>query len=133
MSAKPAATVVFGDVNSTIACALAAVKLGIPVVHVEAGLRSFDRTMPEEINRILTDAMAEFLLVSEESGIANLQQEGVAEEQGRARRQRHDRYANDASASRHEKGDRSRVGPRAPKCTASSRFTVRRMSTTRRH
>ena len=80
MSATPAATVVFGDVNSTIACALAAAKLGIPVVHVEAGLRSFDRTMPEEINRILTDALAALLLVSEESGIANLQQEGVAED-----------------------------------------------------
>ena len=74
---RPSATVVFGDVNSTVACALAAVKLGVPVVHVEAGLRSFDRTMPEEINRLLTDAIAGLLLVSEPSGIANLRREGV--------------------------------------------------------
>src|SRR5688572_28375994 len=74
---RPDATVVFGDVNSTVACALAAVKLGIPVAHVEAGLRSFDRTMPEEINRLLTDAVADLLLVSEPSGVANLRREGV--------------------------------------------------------
>jgi UDP-N-acetylglucosamine 2-epimerase (non-hydrolysing) len=74
---RPDATVVFGDVNSTVACALAAVKLGVPVVHVEAGLRSFDRAMPEEINRLLTDAVADLLLVSEPSGVANLRREGV--------------------------------------------------------
>jgi UDP-N-acetylglucosamine 2-epimerase (non-hydrolysing) len=74
---RPAATIVFGDVNSTVACALAAVKLGIPVAHVEAGLRSFDRTMPEEINRILTDAISSCLLVSEPSGVANLAREGA--------------------------------------------------------
>jgi UDP-N-acetylglucosamine 2-epimerase (non-hydrolysing) len=73
------ATLVFGDVNSTIACALAAVKLGVPVVHVEAGLRSFDRTMPEEINRLLTDSISGLLLVSEESGLVNLAREGVPE------------------------------------------------------
>lgn len=73
----PAATVVFGDVNSTVACALAAVKLGIPVAHVEAGLRSFDRSMPEEINRLLTDAVCDLLLVSEPSGLGNLRREGV--------------------------------------------------------
>jgi UDP-N-acetylglucosamine 2-epimerase (non-hydrolysing) len=78
LAVPPAATVVFGDVNSTLGCALAAVKLGVPVVHVEAGLRSFDRTMPEEINRVVTDAVAELLLVSEPSGLANLAREGVA-------------------------------------------------------
>jgi UDP-N-acetylglucosamine 2-epimerase (non-hydrolysing) len=64
-------------VNSTLACSLAAVKLGIPVAHVEAGLRSFDRTMPEEINRVVTDAISELLFVTEASGIANLRREGV--------------------------------------------------------
>ncbi len=77
---KPDAVVVVGDVNSTIACALTAVKLGVPVAHVEAGLRSFDRTMPEEINRILTDAISHWLFVTEPSGVANLRREGVAEE-----------------------------------------------------
>lgn len=77
METRPEATVVFGDVNSTVACALAAVKLGIPVAHVEAGLRSRDRTMPEEINRLLTDAIAGLLLVSEPSGVENLRREGV--------------------------------------------------------
>ena len=77
LSSRPAATVVFGDVNSTIACALAAVKVGVPVVHVEAGLRSFDRSMPEEINRLLVDAIGELLLVSEGSGVENLRREGV--------------------------------------------------------
>jgi len=76
---RSAATVVFGDVNSTAACALAAVKLSIPVVHVEAGLRSFDRSMPEEINRIVTDALSRVLLVSEPSGVENLKREGVDE------------------------------------------------------
>jgi UDP-N-acetylglucosamine 2-epimerase (non-hydrolysing) len=75
---RPSATVVFGDVNSTVACALAAVKLDIPVAHVEAGLRSFDRKMPEEINRLLTDAVSDLLLVSEPSGVDNLVGEGIA-------------------------------------------------------
>jgi UDP-N-acetylglucosamine 2-epimerase (non-hydrolysing) len=79
LARRPSATVVFGDVNSTVACALAAAKLGVPVAHVEAGLRSFDRTMPEEINRVLTDAIADLLLVSEPSGLQNLRREGVAE------------------------------------------------------
>lgn len=65
-----------GDVNSTVACALVAVKEGIRVAHIEAGLRSFDRTMPEEINRVLTDSISDFMSVSEPSGIANLAREG---------------------------------------------------------
>ncbi len=74
---RPDWVVVVGDVNSTIACALVAVKLGIKVAHVEAGLRSFDRSMPEEINRLLTDAISDLLLVSEPSGVDNLAKEGV--------------------------------------------------------
>lgn len=77
---KPDAVLVVGDVNSTIACVLVACKLGIPTIHVEAGLRSFDRTMPEEINRLLTDAVSDVLLVSEPSGEQNLLTEGVAPE-----------------------------------------------------
>ena len=73
----PACLLVFGDINSTVAAAVTAVKLGIPVAHVEAGLRSFDRTMPEEINRILTDAVSDLLFTTEASGSANLEREGV--------------------------------------------------------
>ena len=77
---KPDAVVVVGDVNSTVACALVAAKLGVKVAHVEAGLRSFDRTMPEEINRVVTDHLSDFLFVTEQSGVENLRQEGIAEE-----------------------------------------------------
>jgi UDP-N-acetylglucosamine 2-epimerase (non-hydrolysing) len=79
----PTAVVVVGDVNSTMACTLAAVKLGVPVVHVEAGLRSFDRSMPEEINRLVTDALADLLLVSEPAGEENLRREGIGAERVR--------------------------------------------------
>ena len=74
---KPDAVLVVGDVNSTIACGLVAVKLGVKLIHVEAGLRSFDRTMPEEINRILTDAISDFLFCTEQSGMDNLRHEGI--------------------------------------------------------
>jgi UDP-N-acetylglucosamine 2-epimerase (non-hydrolysing) len=74
---QPAAVLVVGDVNSTIACALVAAKKGVPVIHVEAGLRSFDRAMPEEINRVLTDQLSDLLFTTEESGAANLAREGI--------------------------------------------------------
>jgi UDP-N-acetylglucosamine 2-epimerase (non-hydrolysing) len=74
----PVAVLVVGDVNSTIACALVAVKKGIPVIHVEAGLRSGDRGMPEEINRILTDQLSELLFTTEQSAEDNLVREGIA-------------------------------------------------------
>ena len=79
-SEKPDLVLVVGDVNSTIACALVAVKNHIPVAHVEAGLRSGDRRMPEEINRILTDRISDLLFVTEQSGLVHLAKEGVPEE-----------------------------------------------------
>lgn len=77
---KPDCVIVVGDVNSTIACGLTAVKLGIKLAHVEAGLRSGDRSMPEEINRIAVDAISDLLFVTEPSGAKNLKREGVPAE-----------------------------------------------------
>jgi UDP-N-acetylglucosamine 2-epimerase (non-hydrolysing) len=77
---KPDLVIVAGDVNSTIACSLVAKKMHIAVAHVEAGLRSFDRAMPEEINRILTDTISDFLFVTEESGMQNLKKEGIPDD-----------------------------------------------------
>jgi UDP-N-acetylglucosamine 2-epimerase (non-hydrolysing) len=77
---KPNLVIVAGDVNSTMACSLTATKLQIPVAHIESGLRSFDRSMPEEINRIVTDCVSDLLFTTEESGNQNLRHEGIAEE-----------------------------------------------------
>ena len=74
---QPAAILVVGDVNSTIACALVAAKKGIAVIHVEAGLRSYDRGMPEEINRVLTDQISDLLYTTERTALDNLMREGV--------------------------------------------------------
>ena len=79
-SAKPDLVIVAGDVNSTMACALTAAKLQIPVAHIEAGLRSFDRSMPEELNRIVTDSVSDLLFTTEESGNQNLIREGITKE-----------------------------------------------------
>ncbi len=76
---QPSCVLVVGDVNSTLACTLVSVKKGVPVVHVEAGLRSYDRKMPEEINRVLTDQVADRLYTTERSATANLVREGIAE------------------------------------------------------
>jgi len=77
---KPDYVLVVGDVNSTIACGLVAVKLGVRLIHVEAGLRSGDMDMPEEINRVLTDRISDLLFITEQSGIDNLKKEGVPDE-----------------------------------------------------
>ncbi len=77
---KPEAVLVVGDVNSTIACGLVTVKLGIKLIHVEAGLRSTDRSMPEEINRLLTDSISDLLFCTEQSGVDNLIREGIPKE-----------------------------------------------------
>lgn len=74
---KPDFIIVVGDVNSTIGCSLVSVKMGIPTAHVEAGLRSFDRTMPEEINRIATDSICDYWFVTEQSGLDELQKQGT--------------------------------------------------------
>jgi UDP-N-acetylglucosamine 2-epimerase (non-hydrolysing) len=77
---QPDCVIVVGDVNSTLACSVTAAKMKIPVVHVEAGLRSFDRDMPEEINRLVTDVLSDHLFVTEKAGLENLRNEGVAPE-----------------------------------------------------
>src|SRR5271167_133882 len=77
---QPDWVIVYGDVNSTVAAALVCAKLLIPIAHVEAGLRSFDRTMPEETNRLVTDQLADLLFTPSEDGDANLLREGVAQE-----------------------------------------------------
>uniref|UniRef100_A0A7C4QQ71 UDP-N-acetylglucosamine 2-epimerase (Non-hydrolyzing) n=1 Tax=Schlesneria paludicola TaxID=360056 RepID=A0A7C4QQ71_9PLAN len=77
LARRPDWVLVYGDVNSTVAAALVCAKLGVPVAHVEAGLRSFDRTMPEEINRVVTDQLADLLLTPSADGDANLLREGI--------------------------------------------------------
>jgi UDP-N-acetylglucosamine 2-epimerase (non-hydrolysing) len=77
---SPDLVVVFGDINSTLAAAIVTAKLRVPLAHVEAGLRSHDRTMPEEINRVLTDHLSDFLFASEVSGVRNLSKEGITDD-----------------------------------------------------
>src|SRR4051812_26916720 len=77
---RPDVVIVPGDVNSTLAATLVAVKLGIPVAHLESGLRSFDREMPEEVNRIVADEFSDYLLIHSDEAIANLRAEGISED-----------------------------------------------------
>lgn len=77
---KPDMVLVVGDVNSTLACSLVSSKLWIPIVHVEAGIRSYDRTMPEEINRVLTDVISDYLMTPTEDANKNLAKEGISQE-----------------------------------------------------
>ena len=77
---KPDLVLVVGDVNSTAACSLVSAKMGVKIAHVEAGLRSYDRGMPEEINRMVTDTLSDYLFVTEQSGIDNLRREGIPDE-----------------------------------------------------
>jgi len=77
---KPDVVLVVGDVNSTLACSIVGVKMGIKTVHVEAGLRSGDRSMPEEINRIITDSICDKLFVTEQSGLDHLKREGISDD-----------------------------------------------------
>jgi UDP-N-acetylglucosamine 2-epimerase (non-hydrolysing) len=87
---KPDAVIVVGDVNSTLVATLAAVKLDIPVAQSRRGLRSNDRSMPEEVNRLLVDAMSRWLFVSEPAGVENLQREGVGARADLPRGKHHD-------------------------------------------
>src|SRR5439155_23461732 len=75
---KPYGVIFVGDVTSTLACSLVAVKLYVPIAHVEAGLRSDDRRMPEEVNRVVTDTLSDLLFVSDPAGVTNLVREGHA-------------------------------------------------------
>ena len=116
--ARPDAALVYGDTNSTLAGALAAAQATIPVVHVEAGMRSFDRTMPEELNRVLIDHLSELLLCSTQAAVENLRAESLAE-RSRARRRRDGRRrpALAARRARRRRGAAPATGWRpAPTC-----------------
>ena len=127
---RPASVLVVGDVNSTVAAALVAAKRNLPVIHVESGLRSGDRTMPEEVNRILTDAVSDLLFTTERGAADNLAREGVAPDRivfaGNVMIDTLDRHADrlcpparrsPAAAARIRRAGR-RAASRSPRCTA---------------
>ena len=127
---RPALAVVYGDVNSTVAAALVAAKIGLPMAHVEAGLRSFDDTMPEEINRRVTDLLSDLLFVTSPEGVDNLVASGDAGAADPLRRQPDDRHAADAisSGSTSSGCGRRWTSPSAtrwPRCTARPTWTIR--------
>ncbi len=100
---RPDVIIVVGDVNATAACAMVGAKLWIPVVHLEAGLRSRDRRMPEEINRLVTDAIADYLWTPSPDADANLLAEGITRRAHRLHRQHHDRLVRDAAVEDRER------------------------------
>ena len=114
----PDLVMVPGDVNSTLAAALTAVKMGIPVAHIEPGLRSFDRTMPEEINRIVADEVSEHLFLHSDEAVENLRAEGVAERAHALRRQHDDRHAGRPRGPLPRRGDPRATGGRAGRLRA---------------
>ena len=108
---KPDLLVVPGDVNSTLAAVLTAVKMGIPVAHVESGLRSFDLSMPEEVNRIVADRFGSHLFLHSEEAIGNLRAEGIAHGTDALRRQHDDRHAGRARGPDRGGGDGGEARP----------------------
>ena len=113
---RPALAVVYGDVNSTVAAALVAAKIGLPMAHVEAGLRSFDDTMPEEINRRVTDLLSELLFVTSPEGVDNLVGHRDAGAPDPLRRQPDDRHAADPSRAVRRRADADGAGPPRALC-----------------
>ncbi len=117
---RPDATLVYGDTNSTLAGALAAAQARVPVVHVEAGMRSFDRAMPEELNRVLTDHLSELLLCSSQAAVENLRAESLAgTRRGRRRRDGRRRPALAAGRAR-QRAIAGRLRPASPAPTCCS-------------
>ena len=117
---RPDMLLVVGDVNSTLAAALVAAKLLVPLAHVEAGLRSKDRTMPEETNRLITDQLADLLLTTERESLSRLVREGIAAGEGALRRQCYDRHSASQSVQgavgqRHHRAACKRHGIRFPR------------------
>ena len=126
---RPDLVIVPGDVNSTLAAALTAAKMQIPVAHIESGLRSFDRTMPEEINRIVADEFSEHLFLHSDEAIDNLRAEGIAERADPLRRQHDDRHAGRAGGALPGRRGRGEARCRARRLRRSSPCTAPPSST----
>ena len=128
---RPDLVIVPGDVNSTLAAALTAVKMGIPVAHIESGLRSFDLTMPEEVNRIVADRFCRDLFIHSEEGVENLRAEGIAGRADALGRQHDDRHPGRARGPLPRRRGPRRGSGSSPAPTRSSPCTARPSSTAR--